>query len=406
MVIVLAGLGGPLLAASGRIVIPVVVGELLAGIALGKTGAGLIKAGDPTISFLGDIGFACLMMVAGMHVPLSDRALTRSLGRGAVAVVASAALGLGGGLAIAHGLGIGHPAVWAILLATGSAAIALPALDEAGVTGDWALLAMAWATVADVVTIVAVPLVLNPSKALHAGLGVLAVAAGAVVVLGIAEVLGREHDVRALRRESATRAWALDLRFALLALFALCALAQWAGTSIMIAGFAAGLIVAVRGGPHRLSNQVSGVANGFLVPLFFVVLGASLNVRALVQTPSALELAGALIVGMALVHVLAGVVIRAPTWVALIVTAQLGVPAAVVKLGLSDGVLSAGQGAAIIIAALASLGICAAGTAIANAKAPAEGNRAHADAHEHAHAHEHEHEHAHEHGHGHGHGHA
>ena len=393
MVIVLAGLGGPLLAASGRIVIPVVVGELLAGIALGKTGAGLIKAGDPTISFLGDIGFACLMMVAGMHVPLSDRALTRSLGRGAVAVVASAALGLGGGLAIAHGLGIGHPAVWAILLATGSAAIALPALDEAGVTGDWALLAMAWATVADVVTIVAVPLVLNPSKALHAGLGVLAVAAGAVVVLGIAEVLGREHDVRALRRESATRAWALDLRFALLALFALCALAQWAGTSIMIAGFAAGLIVAVRGGPHRLSNQVSGVANGFLVPLFFVVLGASLNVRALVQTPSALELAGALIVGMALVHVLAGVVIRAPTWVALIVTAQLGVPAAVVKLGLSDGVLSAGQGAAIIIAALASLGICAAGTAIANAKAPAEGNRAHADAHEH------------EHGHGHGHGH-
>ena len=397
MVIVLAGLGGPLLAASGRIVIPVVVGELLAGIALGKTGAGLIKAGDPTISFLGDIGFACLMMVAGMHVPLSDRALTRSLGRGAVAVVASAALGLGGGLAIAHGLGIGHPAVWAILLATGSAAIALPALDEAGVTGDWALLAMAWATVADVVTIVAVPLVLNPSKALHAGLGVLAVAAGALVVLGIAEVLGREHDVRALRRESATRAWALDLRFALLALFALCALAQWAGTSIMIAGFAAGLIVAVRGGPHRLSNQVSGVANGFLVPLFFVVLGASLNVRALVQTPSALELAGALIVGMALVHVLAGVVIRAPTWVALIVTAQLGVPAAVAKLGLSDGVLSAGQGAAIIIAALASLGICAAGTAIANAKAPAEGNRAHTDAHEHAHAHEH--------GHGHGHGH-
>jgi Kef-type K+ transport system membrane component KefB len=388
MVIVLAGLGGPLLAASGRIVIPVVVGELLAGIALGKTGAGLIKAGDPSISFLGDIGFACLMMVAGMHVPLSDRALTRSLGRGAVAVVASTVLGLGGGLAIAHGLGIGHPAVWAILLATGSAAIALPALDEAGVTGDWALLAMAWATVADVATIVAVPLVLNPSKALRAGLGVLAVAAGAVVVLGIAEVLSREREVRSLRRASATRAWALDLRFALLALFALCALAQWAGTSIMIAGFAAGLIVAVTGGPHRLSSQVTGVANGFLVPLFFVVLGASLNVRALVQTPSALELAGALIVGMALVHVLAGVVIRAPVWVALIVTAQLGVPAAVVKLGLSEGVLNPGQGAAIIIGALASLGICAGGTAIANAKAPAEAKRVPEHEHEHQHQHQ------------------
>jgi Kef-type K+ transport system membrane component KefB len=132
-VIILAGLGGPLLAASGRIVIPVVVGELLAGIALGKTCAGLIHANNPTISFLGDIGFAVLMMVAGMHVPLRNRALTRSLGLGAVAVLVSGAAGLGGGLAIARGLGIGHPALWAILLATGSAAIVLPALDEAGV---------------------------------------------------------------------------------------------------------------------------------------------------------------------------------------------------------------------------------------------------------------------------------
>ena len=38
--IILAGLGGPLLSASRKFVIPVVVGELLAGIALGKTGAG------------------------------------------------------------------------------------------------------------------------------------------------------------------------------------------------------------------------------------------------------------------------------------------------------------------------------------------------------------------------------
>jgi Kef-type K+ transport system membrane component KefB len=255
--------------------------------------------------------------------------------------------------------------VWAILMATGSAAIVLPALQEAGVGGDRALLAMAWATVADVATIVAVPLVLNPSKAVRAGLGALAVAAGAVAVLLIARFLAGEKRVHALRAESARRSWALDLRVALVALFALCALAQWVGTSILIAGFAAGLIVAVEGGPHRLSDQVSGVANGFLVPVFFVVLGASLNVRALVRSPSELELAGALILGMVAVHVLAGQLIRAPVWVALVVSAQLGVPAAVVKLGLAGRVLNAGQGAAIIVAALASLGICAAGAAIA-----------------------------------------
>ena len=187
------------------------------------------------------------MMVAGMHVPLRNKALLGSLRRAAVAVVASAVLGAAGGLAIAHGLGLGHPAVWAILLATGSAAIVLPALEEAGVTAEPALIAMAWATVADVATIVAVPLVLNPSKAVRAGLGALAVAGGAIAVLFVARFLAREGEVRGLRRQSAQKAWALDLRVSLVALFALCALAQWVGTSIMIAGFAAGLIVACRG---------------------------------------------------------------------------------------------------------------------------------------------------------------
>jgi Kef-type K+ transport system membrane component KefB len=233
------------------------------------------------------------------------------------------------------------------------------------VSADRALLAMAWATVADVATIVAVPLVLNPSKALRAGLGALAVAAGAVVVLVLARLLERSPSVQALRGDSGRKLWALDLRVALAALFALCALAQLVGTSILIAGFAAGLIVAFEGGPQRLSDQVSGVAGGFLVPVFFVVLGASLFVRALVQSAHDIELAGALIVGMIAVHVVAAKLIRAPTWTGLIVTAQLGVPAAVVKLGLSQGLLRGGQGAAIILGALVSLGVCATGTAVA-----------------------------------------
>ena len=73
---------------------------------------------------------------------------------------------------------------------------------------------------------------------------------------------------------------------------------------------------------------------------------------------------------MVAAHLLAGLVIRAPTWTALIVTAQLGVPAAVVKLGLAQGVLRAGQAAAVILAALASLGVCAIGTQLASAQRP------------------------------------
>jgi Kef-type K+ transport system membrane component KefB len=360
--IVLAGLGGPLLAASRKVLVPVVVGELLAGVALGKTGAGLVKPDDVTIAFLGNVGFAMLMLHAGMHVPLRSPELFGSLRRGASAVVASAALGIGGGLAIAHGLDLGHPAVWAVLLATGSAAIVVPALEEARISAELALPVMAWATIADIATIVAVPLVLNPSKAAKAALGAVAVVGGAAALLLVARLLARAEWVHGVRRLSRKREWALDLRLSLLVLFALCALAQWAGTSIVIAGFATGLVVAIEGGPKRLSRQVTGVGNGFLVPVFFVVLGASLDVRALLRTPHDLELAAALAAGVVAVHVLAARLTRQTSWTGLVVSAQLGVPAAVVKLGLPERVLTRGQGAAIIAAALVSLAMCSVGT--------------------------------------------
>ena len=64
-VIVIAGLGGPLLSASERVLVPVVVGELLAGLVIGRTGFHLIHPADPTLAFMAAIGFAMLMFGGG-----------------------------------------------------------------------------------------------------------------------------------------------------------------------------------------------------------------------------------------------------------------------------------------------------------------------------------------------------
>src|SRR6266581_5541665 len=57
-VIILVGLLGPLLATPPKWRVPVVVGELAAGVLLGPTLAGLLKPDNATFSFLADIGFA------------------------------------------------------------------------------------------------------------------------------------------------------------------------------------------------------------------------------------------------------------------------------------------------------------------------------------------------------------
>ena len=91
-----------------------------------------------------------------------------------------------------------------------------------------------------------------------------------------------------LRRLSKQRHWALDLRLSLLVLFFLAWLAQKSGTSILIAGFGAGVMVALVGGPKRLSTQMRGVAEGFFIPLYFVVLGTQLDLRGLLDHPALL----------------------------------------------------------------------------------------------------------------------
>ena len=82
-VFVLAGLAGPLLGLSRRWFVPLVVGEILAGMLVGPEVIGAVDPHAPTISFLGEVGFAMLMLSVGMHLPLRDRRLRSSLGTGA-----------------------------------------------------------------------------------------------------------------------------------------------------------------------------------------------------------------------------------------------------------------------------------------------------------------------------------
>jgi Kef-type K+ transport system membrane component KefB len=371
--IVAAGLAGPLLAASRRAYVPVVVGEILAGVVLGRSGLDVVHADDPTLSLLADAGFAMLMLTVGMHVPLRDGRLRRGLARGALAAAVAGLVAPLGGLVVAELSGTGHVAVYAVLLASGSAAIVLPTLQERKLDGPEAMVVTAQVTVADVASILAVPLVLAPSRAANAVLGGVLVAGCALVVFFVARWLRPKPWVHRLRKRSKQRGWALDLRLSLAVLFGLAWIAQEHGTSVLLGGFAIGLVVAAIGGPKRLSTQVRGIAEGFFVPLFFVVLGARLDVRALVGHPDLLLVAGLLIVLNVAIHAVAALVTRQPAAAGLIATAQLGVPAAVVQIGLQEHVITPALGAAVTTAALATLALCALGTDLLARRADAVG---------------------------------
>src|SRR5437763_1282316 len=258
-VVLAAGLAGPLLAAPKRARLPVVVGEILMGVALGRTGAGWIDPDEPVLSFVSAGGFALVMLGAGSHVPLRAPALR----------------------------------------------------------------------------------------------------------LALRATLDRVHDL------SKARHFGLELRISLIVLFGLAGLAQLVGVSVMLAGFAAGLALGAVGEPRRLARQLFAVTDGFLGPVFFVWLGASLDLRALAEHPVMIALAGALALGTVVVHTAARL-LGQPLPLAVLAGAQLGVPVAAVTIGTREHLLAAGEGGALLAAALSSVGVTAgaASGAVRNARDP------------------------------------
>jgi Kef-type K+ transport system membrane component KefB len=361
LAIVLAGLGGPLLGLSERRFVPVVIGEIAAGVLVGETGLEIVDPSEPTLAFLGEVGFAMLMLTVGMHLPLRDPQLAGALRGGAVLAAIVGVLAVPAGFAAATIAGTGHAAVFAVVLASGSAAVLLPALQETRAEGPDVLAVMAQVTIADVVTILSVPIVLQPERTGDAALGAALVTVAVAALYGASRLLAGHRWVDHVRRMSKRRHWALDLRLSLLVLFLLAWIAQKSGTSVLIAGFGAGVTVALIGGPKRLSTQMRGVADGFFIPLYFVLLGAQLDLRGLVSDPAMLALTGALAALNVAIHLAAVALVRRPLSAGLTATAQLGVPAAVASLGLAESVLSSTVATAIVAAAVVSLGVCTIG---------------------------------------------
>jgi Kef-type K+ transport system membrane component KefB len=349
---------GPLLAMPRRWHLPVVLGELLAGILLGPTGAGLLDSADPTFAALAQIGFALVMFVAGTHVPVRDPRLRAAVRPGIGRVLGVAALAAPVAWGLADGFHTGHPALYAVLLASSSAALVLPILDSLRLDGRPVRELLPQVAIADAVCIVALPLAADPRHAGRAALGALAVVASSAVVLFVLGYLERSGIRKRVHRVSEARKFALEMRVSLVILFALAAVAVATHVSVMLAGFCLGLAVSAVGEPRRLARQLFALTEGFLGPLFFVWLGASLDVRALGAHPSFVVLGLGLGAGAVVVHA-AMRLTGQPLAMTGLAAAQLGVPVAAATIGEQSGILAPGEGAALILGALVTIAVAA-----------------------------------------------
>ncbi|MCV7031074.1 cation:proton antiporter [Mycobacterium sherrisii] len=348
------GFAGPLVASLPHLRIPLVIGELLAGLVLGKTGFGVLDESNPMFQLFANIGFALVMFVVGTHVPIRSpdvrAALPRAFARAVLCGVVATALGVG----LAWQFGTGHAALYAVLMTSSSAALALPVIDSLRMQGPPVLSLTAQIAIADAACIVLLPLVIDLRRATTAALGAVAIAGCAGLLFLVLLAADRQGWRQRAHDYSEKHKLALELRTNLFFLFALAALALSTHVSVMLAGFALGLVIAAVGEPRRLARQLFGITEGFFAPLFFVWLGASLRVRDLGAHPKLILLGAGLGLGALLAHCVARL-LGQPLTLAVLSAAQLGVPVAAATIGTEEHLLVAGEAAALMLGALVTI---------------------------------------------------
>lgn len=368
--ICLVALVGPLLSVPRLVRLPVVVGELLVGVLVGSTGLGWLDETEPTFQFLASTGFLLVMLVAGTHVPVRDPGLRAGMAAGLLRAVVVGVLSVPAGLGLAALFDTGHGLLYAVVIASSSASIALPLLG--GFTGERQHLValLPQIAVADAACIVLVPLVVDPPRAGRAAVGALAVVGCGVLLALVLRGLDRSGAQHRLHAYSERHGLALELRLCLVAVCAVAAVAVRGHVSVMLAGFVVGLALAGSGETKRLSHQLFAVTEGFFGPIFFVWLGASLDLRALADHPSAIGLGLALGAVSVLVHCVPRL-LGQPVRYGILSAAQMGVPVAAATLGSELGVLQPGEGAALLLSALVTLpAVTWAGRALTGAAVP------------------------------------
>ena len=350
--LIVAGLVGPLLRLPKRWDIPVAVGELLIGTIFGASGFHKIPYQDSSLKLLATVGFALLMFTAGSHIDY--RSLTRNAFQKAFWIlIANFGLAVAVGFTIDH---LAHFSNWkllAVISFSSSAAFVIPIVQSFAPSLSLSIL-ITQVTLADAFAFVTLPFFTQRSGQLQATEGALIVLVASIIIyfsLLLAKSRGwliRTHEV------SKADNLGIELRISLALLLMVAALALHFHASVMIAGFSLGVALASIGVPHRLARQLFGVSDGFFAPLYFVWLGASIDIRQTFHSKNAILLAILLCAGAFISH-LPSKLFGQPTQNIFLTSAQLGIPAAAVTLGSANGILSSAQSGAIMMSALVTL---------------------------------------------------
>lgn len=381
LIVVLLAFAVPLLLSRfRRLSPPIVVGEIVAGIIVGRSFLGWVKHTDPVLNLLSEFGIVFLMFLSGMEIDFQALGGMRgaagnakqqhvaTLTLGVLSFVLTLLLSTAVGFALLEAGLTPTPWFMALILSTTSLGVVLPVLKEKGLSAKPLGQAILVATVfADFATMFLITLaVAVMSRGLTADILLVVVL---FVVFFLFVRFGRIlNNVPALRRtvEELSHATAqIKVRATFSMMLGFVALADAVGAEIILGAFLAGAIVALLLTPADadLGHQLEAIGFGFFIPIFFVNVGIDLDLPVLFSSPRTLLLVPVLLAAAIIVKFLPALTFllnfnfRESMAAATLLTARLSLIIAATVVGKRVGVIDEPMAAAVILVAIITVTI-------------------------------------------------
>ena len=351
--------------------IPIVVGEILAGILIGKSGLDLVHV-DPALGFLSTFGLAYLMFLSGLEIDfkiLLQSPVRQETGMRAHPLTVGSAIfilvlilsGIVSWWLYQRGM-ILSPYLMPLILSSSSLAVAVPILKETGaLEALYGQVVLTAALISDFATMVLITLVVSLMTGGISGEILL------VFLLFVALFLfyqGARRLVRFPIMEELEQATAqIGVRGALTLMLIFVALAESIGTEAILGAFLAGVVIAMLGQKESaaLRRKLDVIGYGFFIPIFFIMVGADLQLSAILERRETWMIVPLLLVLLYPMQILSSIPLRMLGFgwketaaAGILLAARLSLPIAAADVGLRLEVISPAVHAAIIVVAALS----------------------------------------------------
>ena len=264
--------------------VPQIVLLIIGGIVIGPEGFGLA---DPAVLILlANIGLGLVFLLAGYELDpavFGERAGRLALVGWLITVALAAGL-----VGVLEAIGFVHAFVPVALgLTTTALGTLLPILrDHDLLAGRFGRYILAAGAVGELLPILGIAIFLGAHSQF---VGILSLASVGVlaVILSLAPRLARGSRIERIFKEGEHSTSQTTLRFSIVLLLFLLAVAAQFGLDVVLGAFLAGMVLRrwAPGDVHSLEEKLDAIGYGFFIPVFFIVSGMNLDVDSIVQAP-------------------------------------------------------------------------------------------------------------------------